>query len=370
MSKKSFNLCIVLHFVNVNCPGVWICPKGMVYLDIWIFGQNSNTTCVEPKFPLNFNETFNFHKNLPDVSNLYEIQNKLSEKYMRIALVQVCKEKCITLATFNSSVDCVLYPTPNSRLGSDGETEILMKNEPIFPGTIAPKIVLITRTSITEEIHPVISDSSSEVEHRPNRMRKVHHGKMTNSQYSHRRDHEFTANDCNKTTDSETASQIYCQRNKKASRNNRHNECKCMLEKTLHYDHCRNAKSKGHDNNHNDWKDQTSNSELNCKSLTHNEFTICEITPKMIGKQIKAKLKLCANHCKCYKTKLNNCCCLNGNKWSSDEDRPKSVDNNQKRCTDYGEEPRKMNSKIKARLHLGPMCCNCGMLSCTTRPGC
>lgn len=48
--------------LQVTCPGVWICPKGMVYLDIWLFGHNSSTSYTEPKFPLIFNETFIFHK--------------------------------------------------------------------------------------------------------------------------------------------------------------------------------------------------------------------------------------------------------------------------------------------------------------------
>lgn len=49
-------------YLKVTCPGVWICPKGMVYLDIWLFGCNSSTSYAEPKFPLVFNETISFHE--------------------------------------------------------------------------------------------------------------------------------------------------------------------------------------------------------------------------------------------------------------------------------------------------------------------
>lgn len=51
---------------------------------------------------------------------------------MRISLIQVYKKKQVTLATYNSNVDNVLYPE-RSRLSKSGEMELLMKNEPLFP---------------------------------------------------------------------------------------------------------------------------------------------------------------------------------------------------------------------------------------------
>lgn len=47
---------------QVTCPGVCICPRGTVYLDVRLFGCTGSTSCAEPRFPLVFNETFSFHE--------------------------------------------------------------------------------------------------------------------------------------------------------------------------------------------------------------------------------------------------------------------------------------------------------------------
>jgi len=54
---------------------------------------------------------------------------------MKIELVQAYKNKQITLATYISFVDAVLYPERN-RLSNNGEMALLMKNEPLFPVSI------------------------------------------------------------------------------------------------------------------------------------------------------------------------------------------------------------------------------------------
>jgi len=54
---------------------------------------------------------------------------------MKIKLVQVYKNKQVTLATYSSYVDEVLYPE-RSRLSKNGEMALLMKNEPLFPVSI------------------------------------------------------------------------------------------------------------------------------------------------------------------------------------------------------------------------------------------
>uniref|UniRef100_A0A2S2QB01 Spermatogenesis-associated protein 6 N-terminal domain-containing protein n=1 Tax=Sipha flava TaxID=143950 RepID=A0A2S2QB01_9HEMI len=215
MSCKSFNICVVLDVLDVTCPGVCICPRGMVYLDIWLFGKNVCTSYAEPKFPMVFNETFNFHENLTDLVDLRDVQKTLEEKYMRIALVQFHKKKQITLATYKSSVDKVLYPEP-SRLSSNGESALLMKNEPLFPGTISPKITLVTKTSVTEQINTILYDDQhssqiSELPCRPNRMKKVHHTKSNNWQCFHKGEHRVYNDDGSTITDSESESQMYCQ---------------------------------------------------------------------------------------------------------------------------------------------------------------
>lgn len=60
--------------------------------------------------------------------------------------MQAYKKKQITLATYSSYVDEVLYPE-RSQLSKIGEIALLMKNEPLFPvskGIIKILIIFIT----------------------------------------------------------------------------------------------------------------------------------------------------------------------------------------------------------------------------------
>jgi len=74
---------------------------------------------------------------------LRDIQKILEEKCIKITLVQAYKKKQITLATYSSYVDEVLYPK-RSRLSKNGEMALLMKNEPLFPVSIGIIKILIT----------------------------------------------------------------------------------------------------------------------------------------------------------------------------------------------------------------------------------
>ncbi|VVC43645.1 Spermatogenesis-associated protein 6, N-terminal [Cinara cedri] len=195
MSRKSFNICVVFDILDVTCPGVCICPKGMVYLEICLFGYNSSTSFVEPKFPLVFNETFSFHENFAKAFDLRGVQKCLEDKYVQITLTQVYKNKQVTLAIYNSNVDEMLYPERNHS-NKNGKTALFMKNEPLFPGTISPKITVITKTSVTEQIHTILqnnhcSSQSLETQCWPNRMKRVHHSKQMNSECFNKIDHRL-----------------------------------------------------------------------------------------------------------------------------------------------------------------------------------
>lgn len=72
-----------------------------------------------------------------------DIQKVLEEKCIKITLVQAYKKKQITLATYSSYVDEVLYPE-RSQLSKNGEMALLMKNEPLFPVSIDKIKILIT----------------------------------------------------------------------------------------------------------------------------------------------------------------------------------------------------------------------------------
>jgi len=74
-------------------------------------------------------------QNFAELSNLKDVQKCLEKNCMHIALVQVYKNKQVTLATYNSNVNEVLFPE-RSRLSRNGMLSILMKNEPLFPVSV------------------------------------------------------------------------------------------------------------------------------------------------------------------------------------------------------------------------------------------
>ncbi|XP_025196593.1 spermatogenesis-associated protein 6 isoform X2 [Melanaphis sacchari] len=367
MSCKSFNICVVLDILDVTCPGVCICPKGMIYLDIWLFGCNNSTSYVEPKFPLTFNETFNFHKTFAKLSNLRDIQKSLEEKCIKIALVQAYKKKQVTLATYSSYVDEVLYPE-RSRLNKNGEMALLMKNEPLFPGTISPKITLVTKTSVTEQINVILlaNHSSSqylETQNQSNRMKRVHHSKLINSPCSHKTENRTTNDDRNINSDTDTDSLLYCSRGIKT--NNNIMDLKCRLKQSCK--HCEDenkSKINEHINENRDCKNTKECLNLKHKSLDNDECENTGTTSNKFGKNMKATFNMRAHNYKCYKSKLNNSSSTNESMKTSDEDSILNEEKKTKNCVilkNSGEEPKKINPKIKARLHLDVYHCKCGM---------
>lgn len=75
-------------------------------------------------------------QNFPNPTNLKDLQRCLEGKSISIALVQIYKKKQVTLATYDSSVDEFLYPESSRLNRINGETTLLMKNEPLFPVSI------------------------------------------------------------------------------------------------------------------------------------------------------------------------------------------------------------------------------------------
>ncbi|XP_026813554.1 spermatogenesis-associated protein 6 isoform X1 [Rhopalosiphum maidis] len=373
MSCKSFSICVVLNILDVTCPGVWICPKGMIYLDIWLFGCNNSTSYVEPKFPLVFNEKFNFHKTFAELSNLRDIQKVLEEKCMRIALVQAYKKKQVTLATYSSYVDEVLYPE-RSRLSKNGELALLMKNEPLFPGTISPKITLITKTSVTEQINVISCANHSspqylETPNQPNRMKRVHHSKTINSPCSQKTENRTINNDKNNNSDTDTDSQLYCLRRIKT--NNNITDLESRSKKSCkHCEDVNGSKINEHIKETSDRKIIKESLNLKHKSLDNDECKNTGITSNKFRKNIKAKFNVGAHHYKCCKSKLNNSSSTIESINTSDED-PKYEEKNTNIpviLEKSDEEPKKINPKIKARLHLDVYSCKCGMPGCMLSP--
>ncbi|XP_027845155.2 uncharacterized protein LOC114125621 [Aphis gossypii] len=373
MSCKSFNICVVLDIIDVSCPGVCICPKGMMYLDIWLFGRKNSTSYVEPKFPLTFNETFNFHKTFAELSNLRDIQKVLEEKCIKITLVQAYKKKQITLATYSSYVDEVLYPE-RSQLSKIGEIALLMKNEPLFPGTISPKITLVTKTSVTEQINIISRANHSspeylETQNQPNRMKRVHHSKIINSPCLHKTENRIIHDDENINSDTDTDSQLYCSRAIKT--NNNIMDWECHSKKSFkNCEDVNRSKINEHKNETSDRKNMKESLNLKHKSLDNDFCKNTEITSNKFGKNIKATFNVGAHRYKCCKSKLNNSSSTNESIKTSDEDsiHEKKNTNVSVIRDNSGEEPKTLNPKIRARLHLDVYHCKCGMPGCMLSP--
>lgn len=79
-------------------------------------------------------------QNFAELTNLKDIQTCLEEKYIFITLVQVYKNKQVTLATYKNKVDEVLYPE-RRLLSRKGEIALFMKNEPLFPVSIKCNLI-------------------------------------------------------------------------------------------------------------------------------------------------------------------------------------------------------------------------------------
>ncbi|XP_060861347.1 uncharacterized protein LOC132938497 isoform X2 [Metopolophium dirhodum] len=288
---------------------------------------------------------------------------------MKIELVQAYKNKQVTLATYSSYVDEVLYPE-RSRLSKNGEMALLMKNEPLFPGTISPKITLVTKTSVTEQINVIsrvnqCSPQYLETQNQPNRMKRVHHSKFKDSQCSHNTKLRTTNEDGHIISDTDTDSQLYCLGAKKTNNNMMDWECHSKKSCKL-CEHMNSSKINEHRKESSDQKHIKESLNLKDKSLDNDEYKKTEITSNTFGKNIKATYNY-----KCCKSKLNNSSSTNESIKTSDED---SIINEEKNTTipvileDSGEEPKKINPKIKARLHLDVYHCKCGMPDCMLSP--
>ncbi|KAL1116442.1 hypothetical protein AAG570_004916 [Ranatra chinensis] len=107
---------------QVSCPGVWLCPKGKVYLKVSLFGVSDTTKKVEPTYPLVFNERFVFQKAFTGVASFEQLGGVLEKKELLLDLVQVAngpkrvvrlsrQQEKVTLSSFRSPICQLVYPT-------------------------------------------------------------------------------------------------------------------------------------------------------------------------------------------------------------------------------------------------------------------
>ncbi|CAK9832002.1 Spermatogenesis associated 6-like protein [Anthophora retusa] len=155
MAGKGFCVKIRLELHAITCPGVWLCPNGEVALRITSLGSTLESHRVSPIFPLLFHNEFNFKKTFTRLAALTELQRNLEQECLYAELIQWLKPSCnraILLATFETSLADVLYPpvTHCERLLAGVDVDLLMDPSKYFPGIIAPKIEISTKTVIEE----------------------------------------------------------------------------------------------------------------------------------------------------------------------------------------------------------------------------
>ncbi|XP_057653396.1 spermatogenesis-associated protein 6 [Diorhabda carinulata] len=153
MSRKGFLVKVEFDVQKVTCPGVWLCSNGKVSLQIHMFGSAVQTRNCKPAFPLIIYEKFVFSKIFHQDRRLNELQRRLNNEWFYVELIQwkSCDEGRV-LATFRTTLDELLYPTSfrNSIMGVN--IDLLMESSEIFPGKLAPKLEISTKTTVEETI--------------------------------------------------------------------------------------------------------------------------------------------------------------------------------------------------------------------------
>lgn len=151
MSRKGFLVKVELDVQKVSCPGVWLCSNGKVSLQIHMFGSSVQTRNCRPTFPVVIYEKFVFSKIFDQDRRLNELQRRLNSEWFYVELIQwkSCDEGRV-LATFRTTLDELLYPTSfrNSIMGVS--IDLLMEPSDIFPGKLAPKLEISSKTTVEQ----------------------------------------------------------------------------------------------------------------------------------------------------------------------------------------------------------------------------
>ncbi|XP_034938121.1 uncharacterized protein [Chelonus insularis] len=153
MTSKGFCVKIYFDLNVVSCPGVWLCPNGTVALRINCLDAHIESRKIPPQFPLTFEDKFLFKKTFTDVGTLSQLQYSLEDEILYAELIQRPSEdyKGVILATFETNLADLLYPAPCFKgLVSGIDVDLLMEPSKYFPGILAPKIEISTRTVIEE----------------------------------------------------------------------------------------------------------------------------------------------------------------------------------------------------------------------------
>ncbi|KYN00299.1 Uncharacterized protein C9orf68 like protein [Cyphomyrmex costatus] len=155
MTGRAFRIKVQLDVHAVTCPGVWLCPNGKVALRINALDSCAESHATSPILPLLFHDKFTFDKIFYGIISLTELQNTLEQEFLYAELIQWATpaSRDIILATFETNLAELLYPAPCFKgLLAGVDVDLLMEPTKCFPGIIAPKIEISTKTVIEEII--------------------------------------------------------------------------------------------------------------------------------------------------------------------------------------------------------------------------
>ncbi|XP_012220626.2 spermatogenesis-associated protein 6 [Linepithema humile] len=153
MTGRAFCVKVQLHVHAVTCPGVWLCPNGKVALRIDTLDRREESRQVSPIFPLLFHDRFTFSKVFSRTVSLAELQRTLEQELLYAELIQWVTpgDRGIIMATFETNLADLLYPTSYFKgLLAGVDVDLLMEPTKCFPGIIAPKIEVSTKTVVEE----------------------------------------------------------------------------------------------------------------------------------------------------------------------------------------------------------------------------
>ncbi|KAK9732303.1 Spermatogenesis-assoc protein 6 [Popillia japonica] len=172
MQRKALQVQVELDIQAVTCPGVYLCPN----------------VSAEPAFPVLCHEKFIFYKTFFEAQRLSELQRLLNREYLYVELIQW--QNCEignVLASFQTNLSELLYPSTKEGSVPGVDIDLLMEPARNFPGVIAPKVEVCTKTIIEDTIcdtkkctayvvNPkVIPSKGSQIRSNPIHQRKVCH---------------------------------------------------------------------------------------------------------------------------------------------------------------------------------------------------
>ncbi|XP_072758078.1 uncharacterized protein [Anoplolepis gracilipes] len=164
MAGRAFRVKVQLDVHAVTCPGVWLCPSGKVALQIDALDFYVESRRLNPIFPLLFHDKFIFSKIFAGITSLADLQRTLEREFLYAELKQwttPAHRPGIALATFEINLADLLYPASCFKgLLAGVDVDLLMEPTKCFPGIIAPKIEVSTKT-IVEEVSGSFDTSMS-----------------------------------------------------------------------------------------------------------------------------------------------------------------------------------------------------------------